>query len=105
VRIVADSNIFISAFIWGSLPVRLVESAIRGEITLYISQPIIASTTLVTPVEKLSVIASDPDDDKIIECAVAVGADAIISCGKPLAALGPVSRNQDYLVKRLAEQP
>lgn len=35
--------------------------------------------TVVEPTEKLNIILEDPDDDKFLECAVAGGADYIIS--------------------------
>jgi predicted nucleic acid-binding protein len=38
--------------------------------------------------QKLNVIADDPDDNKIIECAVAAGADVIVSGDKHLLRLG-----------------
>jgi putative PIN family toxin of toxin-antitoxin system len=128
VRIVADSNIFISAFIWGGLPARLIESAIRGEVDLYISQSIIdetmrvfrrkgfdeaalaealnyisASAAVVSPAEKLNVIENDPDDNKIIECAVAAGADVIVSGDKHLLRLGQYRGIRIMQVRELLE--
>ena len=43
-KVVPDSNILISALIWGGMPARLVESAILGEVELCVSQPIIDET-------------------------------------------------------------
>src|SRR5438093_338492 len=37
------------------------------------------SATFIIPVEALNVVTQDPDDNKILECAVAGGADYIIS--------------------------
>jgi len=42
----------------------------------------------VAPTESLAVIAEDPDDDRILECAVAADADVIISGDKDLLRLG-----------------
>lgn len=44
--------------------------------------------TTVTVTERLSVIADDPKDDKFLECAVAGGADVIVSGDKHLLRLG-----------------
>jgi putative PIN family toxin of toxin-antitoxin system len=43
---------------------------------------------LVEPSERLAVVEEDPDDDKFIECAVAAGADYIVTGNKHLLKLG-----------------
>jgi uncharacterized protein len=45
-------------------------------------------TQLVTPAQTLHVIREDPDDDRVIECAVASGSQFIISGDKHLLRLG-----------------
>ncbi len=59
---------------------------------------------LVEPGIKLSVIANDPEDDKIIECAVAARADYIVSGDKHLLSFPLISgqkiKNLIYLPKR-----
>ena len=34
---------------------------------------------MVTPTESLNVVTEDPDDDRILECAVASGSDVIVT--------------------------
>ncbi|MDQ3929042.1 MAG: putative toxin-antitoxin system toxin component, PIN family [Chloroflexota bacterium] len=45
-------------------------------------------TTIVQADQQLSVIESDPDDDRVLECAIAGGADYIVSGDKHLLGLG-----------------
>ncbi|TYO96568.1 putative toxin-antitoxin system toxin component, PIN family [Desulfallas thermosapovorans] len=44
--------------------------------------------TFITPTEKIDIVIADPDDNKIIECAVASGSSYIISGDKHLLKLG-----------------
>lgn len=88
----------------------LLQSALDGEVHVSISQPILdetlrilrdkfnwspddlrgaeatirAATHMVAPTMKLSVVKDDPDDDKIVECAVESGSEAIITHDKDL---------------------
>src|SRR5207247_1934364 len=94
-----DSNIYVSALEFGGKPMALLESALDGEVDVAISQPILdetlrvlrdkfswspdslrdaeatirAATRVVEPTIKLNVVESDPDDNKIVECAVESG--------------------------------
>ena len=43
---------------------------------------------LVTPTRRLAVVATDPDDNRVLECAVAAGAQILVSGGKDLLRLG-----------------
>ena len=57
---------------------------------------------LVSPTESLRVVADDPDDDRVLECAIAGNADAIISGDRHLLALGafqeiPILKVRDCL--------
>ena len=128
-KVVPDSNILISALIWGGMPARLVESAILGEVELCVSQPIIdetirvlrrkgldesalsealdyiiSSATVVTPFEILDVVKDDPDDNRIIECAIAAGADAIVTGDKHLLRLGQYGGIRIVRVRELLER-
>jgi putative PIN family toxin of toxin-antitoxin system len=102
VKVVADSNIYISGFLFPGQPASLLEQAIEGEIDLFISQEILDEvigvmqrprfrrtaaqvaeaqelieqmTRRVRPTIKLDVVKDDPTDNKILECAVEAGAD------------------------------
>ena len=110
-RVVVDTNVFVSSFFGGN-PRKIIELWKAGEITLCISRPIIDEYvdvlrrlglqdepeleellrlfahgfhvlfTAKTP--RLAIVEKDPDDDKFIECAVALKADVIISGDKAL---------------------
>jgi uncharacterized protein len=113
-RVVADSNQWVSAFIWGGKPLQLIELALQGEVDLAISPDILNETLevlrekftmdaegiekaeafmlraarVVTPTERLTVVQSDPDDDRVLECAVAAGADTVVSGDTDLLRMG-----------------
>jgi uncharacterized protein len=103
--VVLDTNIYISATFWEGIPYRIVQRAIRQGIRAFISQDIldeigkvlgrdfgysekeveqaISSFVLFThrvePKERISVIDEDPDDDRIVECALCAGASYIVN--------------------------
>ena len=111
-RAVPDTNILISAFLWGGNPARLLEAAIDGEVQLFISQPILDElvrvlnrkgfeakvpqildylgkiSTMVEPALTLNAVKDDPQDNHIVECAVAAKADVIITGDKDLLRMG-----------------
>jgi len=104
-KVVLDTNIYLSAIIFGGNPrhildlviIKKIESVISPAILLEISQKlsqkfkwdkektaltiktIAKANTLVYPKEKLIIIKSDKDDNKIIETAAEGKADFIIS--------------------------
>jgi putative PIN family toxin of toxin-antitoxin system len=109
-----DANVYISALQFGGGPERLLRRAIEGDIQVAISEPILTEvlrilrdefgrsqaelakfemlirgcTRLVTAKETLNVIAEDPDDDRILECAVTSGSDVIVTGDRDLLRLG-----------------
>jgi len=118
IRIVVDTNVFVSSFFGGN-PRRIVDLWKSGQVTLCLSKPIIDEYVEVlsrfglknereldellglfargfhvlfsakTP--ELHVVVEDPDDNKFIECAVALKAGFVISGDKALRAI------QDYM--------
>jgi len=118
IRVVVDTNVFVSSFFGGN-PRKIVDLWKSGQLTLCLSRPIIDEYVEVlqrlglknkrelsellslfahgfhvlfsakTP--ELHLVKEDPDDDKFIECAVALKADFIISGDKALIAI------QDYM--------
>ena len=57
-------------------------------------------------VAKLKVIAEDPDDDRVLECAVASGSDVIVTGDKDLLRRGEyegirIMRAADFLRERI----
>ncbi len=113
-RIVVDTNVFVSSFFGGN-PRRVIDLWKSGSVTLCLSQPIVdeyiavlhrlglqddkkitellalfshgfnAIFTAKTP--HLRIVVGDPDDDKFIECAVALEARWIITGDKALQAV------------------
>ncbi|MFI5088781.1 MAG: putative toxin-antitoxin system toxin component, PIN family [Terriglobales bacterium] len=104
-RIVVDTNVIVSALVFGGVPRQVLDLALTGVCSLYFSKPIQAEVerilkekfgwsreeiharartiwnlgTEVSPQVSLAVITNDPDDDRVLECAVAAEANAIIS--------------------------
>ena len=107
-RVTLDTNVYISALKFGGEPQRILNMAGVGEIEIAISEPIIAETLrvlrekfdwpadkleridtslrklcdVVTPVIKLDVVPNDPDDNIIVECAIASESEAIVTGDK-----------------------
>ena len=130
-RVVADSNVYVSAIVFGGKPMLLLEMAEEGELELFISEPILSETfrilrnkfqrtteqleadrvhlatitRSVTPTETLNVVSLDPDDDRILECAVAAGATTIVTGDRHLLGLGSfrgikIQRPAEFLGER-----
>lgn len=107
-RAVFDTNIYISAIIFGGNPRKCLELAINGEIKLYTSKAILLELAeklrdkflwdeseikdviqglgifinVATPTKNLDIIKKDPDDNRILECATGAKVDYIISGDK-----------------------
>ena len=128
-KAVLDTNVLISATLSDGPPYQILELAEDGTITSVTSPGIIEETRDVltrdrvpfaeeqvddfiekvlsvsqgvAPKTSLQVIEDDPDDDKIVECAVAAGADYIISGDSHLLSLEeydgiPVLSPADFL--------
>jgi len=105
-RVVLDTNILISAIVFGGNPRKLLEAILRGEPKLFLSDYILnelsgvlqrpkfgfppdvirsiiaelnAIGNIVTPSVRIRKIKEDPSDNRILECAVEANADYIIS--------------------------
>ncbi|MEW6059561.1 MAG: putative toxin-antitoxin system toxin component, PIN family [Actinomycetota bacterium] len=114
-RVVLDTNILISAFLFpGGAPETVFRAALEGRITLVTSPPLLAELgkvlsekfgwdarmvqeaiaqvarigTVVRPTEKVEVIAEDPADDRVLEAAVTANATVIVSGDGHLLRLG-----------------
>ena len=125
-RVTADSNQYISALLRGGKPLQLLELARSGQIELAVSDDILNEVRRVlrdkfkvpaedleeyrnqvlgfakhvTPVERLRVVMSDADDDKILECAVAAGSEIVVTGDAHLLSLGDFS---GIRIQRVAE--
>lgn len=109
-RVVVDTNIFISSF-WGGKPREIIDLWSHGDIILCISDEILKEYLEVMirlklspdkidkfivlfgekhfienikPIQNFKIIKDDPDDNMFIDCAVALKADYIISGDKHL---------------------
>ena len=119
IKLVLDTNVFVSALIsTKSNPARLLDSAgikyrlftskdILDELEDVISrkkfgfnekrietviEAILSFSEVVEPKIKLDVIEADPDDNKILECAVTCGAKYVVSGDAHLLGLGEYDR-------------
>lgn len=122
----ADSNIYISALQFGGIPLEFLNAARSGAFRLAISEAIIAEvrgvlfkkfqwsedmldeaisglrdfTQLTTSNQIVRVIKDDPDDDRVIECAIASDSHFIVSGDKHLLRL---SHYQNVRVLKVSE--
>ncbi len=104
-KVVLDTNVYFSAFSNRGVPYQLWQRALHGDYRLFISPPLMREladvlrndltwseveivaqlkllsrvASVVIPTETLNVVVNDPDDDRILECAVAGNADLIVS--------------------------
>ena len=125
-RVVADTNVLVSALQFGGKPKQLLDLAADGQVHLAISESIIAETLRVLrdkfdrgpewlaeadrqlrviarsvePTESIKAIEADPTDDRILECAVAAEAEVIVSGDTHLLSLGSF---QGISIQRVAE--
>jgi putative PIN family toxin of toxin-antitoxin system len=127
IRVVFDTNVFLSAFIFGGKPEEAFQAARRGRCLLLVSPPILAEVAqilikkfewddgdiedairtigrvaeVVKPSEKFCLL-KDEADNRILECAVAGNADFIVSGDRHLLSLKefrdiPIVRAAEFL--------
>lgn len=116
-RVVIDTNVFVSSFFGGN-PRKIIDLWKNGAITLCLSRPIVEeyvevlkrlglreaeleellrlfargfNSLYAAKTPALDIVRDDPDDNKFIECAVALHCKVIISGDKHLLAV------QDYM--------
>lgn len=128
-KVVLDTNVLISAIMFGGKSRIILEMGVRGKIRIVISHDILKElsevlidkkfklpkafiqqtihelleiTELVINTERVSVMKDDPDDNRILECALCAGAHCIISGDKHLLNLKhfrkiPIVSPNDFL--------
>ena len=115
-RVTLDSNVYISALNFGGKPLQVLELARAGQVENAISNAIITETsrilytklhwepaditdavdqildwsTYVHADYTLDVVPQDPDDNRVIECALKAGSDTIVTGDTDLLILGSV---------------
>jgi putative PIN family toxin of toxin-antitoxin system len=114
-KIVLDTNVFISSFFWGGNPRKIMERVIDGKDKLFICKEIIQEITSVMSGQKFNAsneyvtrfvhsieelanyitlsgcvqnVCRDGEDDKILECAFLAGASYIVTGDNDLLVLG-----------------
>jgi len=113
-KVVIDTNIFVSSF-FGGKPRKIIDLWKNEKITLCLSNAILDeyidvlrriglkdeyeleellslfsrgfNILFITKTPKIHIIENDPDDDKFIECAVALKADAVITGDREVLAV------------------
>lgn len=117
-RVVADTNTVVSAFLWGGIPREILNAARRQALTLYTSAALIAELEEVLGRDKFAArlarvgssvsellgdylalaqlvlptaqprVVRDPDDDRVVACALAARAEIIVTGDADLLSLG-----------------
>jgi putative PIN family toxin of toxin-antitoxin system len=130
IRVVADTNVFLSALLFGGLPGIFLDLALGGSFLL-VTSPILldeldeklrlkfklsatdaalirakleSSSEQVRPSISLSVIQDDPDDDRVLECARTGRADYIVSGDRHLLRLGTYDGTSILTVRQFLDQ-
>jgi putative PIN family toxin of toxin-antitoxin system len=104
-RIVLDTDVIVSALVFGGLPRRVFEAVESGRCEFYYSAEIESETRRVlrdrfgwdeerlhrylpalwglgervTPRRRVNAVKEDPDDNRILECALTADADLVVS--------------------------
>ena len=132
-RVIFDTNVLISALLWPKgIPARIVALARQGRIRSVTSsvlleefrrvlegkmgfstesaqeslEIVIEHSEVVIPSRRFQVIESDPDDDRVLECAVAGNADWIVTGDHHLLRLGhfqniPIVTPREFLTQSM----
>ena len=114
-RLVLDTNVLVSAIVFGGRPRDVLQTVVTGAHRLVLSPAILYElhrvligskfrypvavadhidaelrelAEIVEPETRLSVVTRDPADNRVLECAVEGRADAIVSGDRDLLALG-----------------
>ena len=104
--VVLDTNVILSAVMFGGKPRQILEAALSGTVRLFVSEPLVAELQTVLqrpkfgvgaqfvqtviselaaiaewiePTEHFEVVKDDPSDNRFIDCAVAAKADYLIT--------------------------
>jgi putative PIN family toxin of toxin-antitoxin system len=131
IGVTADTNIYISAFNFGGLPRQFLVLALERRFDLAISAPIQTEverilrdrfswteealknaafrlsrmTRLVHPTQLIDAVPADPDDNRILECAVAAQSNYIVTGDKDLLRLGSYGSTEIIKVAEFLKLP
>ena len=114
-KIVLDTNVIVSAFGWRGAPHRILLRCIRGDFRLHLSPALLEETTRVLAYPKLEfsrsqidefialiveiaavvepdfildMVAADPSDNRVLECAISAGCRYVVTGDGHLLDLG-----------------
>jgi uncharacterized protein len=113
-EVTADSNIYISALVFAGRPLQFLDAARAGIFRLAVSDALLAEvhrilrdkfrwpdedlaeaatdladfTLRVSPTQTIDAVPEDPDDNRVLECAVAAGSRYIVTGDAALLRLG-----------------
>jgi len=105
IKVVLDTNVFISALFWKGAPYQIFREILKGAILNFVSpqilkelkerllykfklplekvkeylETVVFNSKITYPKKKLNIVKKDPSDNKIIECALEAKASFIIS--------------------------
>lgn len=127
-RVTLDSNIYVSALQFGGKPLRVLQMGLDGELDIAVSEQILdetlrvlhekfnwttvdlqdagqaiqVATYRVAPTESIDAVPDDPDDNRVLECAVAGNSEVIVTGDLDLLRLGMfrairIQRAADFL--------
>lgn len=125
-KVTADTNIYISGFVFGGLPRLFIDAANAARFELAISDPIetelrrilekkfawpaadiaevlavlAGCTRRARPTQRLEAVPADPDDNRVLECAVAAGSRYLVTGDGDLLQLG---RYEGIAILRVAD--
>ncbi len=126
VRVTADSNIYVSAILFGGKPLTLLKLGHSRRVRLFISDEIIDETLgvlrekfkrsrervivaeefirtctyEVAPTERLNDVPDDEDDNRVLECAIAGGCEYVVTGDTDLLRIGSY---RDIEIVRVSE--
>ncbi len=131
-RVVLDTNVLVSAVLFGGPPRQILEGAIAGTFDCFLSLALLdelrdvlqrpkfglsaqtawtvaeelsAVCEIVSPTQRLEVIEVDPDDNRVLECALEAKVDFIVSGDTHLLQLGSYAGirivNPSYMLAQL----
>jgi len=128
-RVVADTNVFLSALLFGGLPGEFLNLALHRKFVLVTSKTLLEEldeklrgkfsvsdcdaltiraklegcASVVHPGFELKAVPDDPDDNRVLECAIAGQADFIVSGDRHLLRIGSYERIAIVSVRQFLE--
>ena len=130
-RIVLDTNVLLSAILFGGTPGRILDAWRAGRVELVMSpdivdeyvrvgerlngrypdveiQPVVAlvvqNATIVPSAPLPGAVCDDPDDDKFLACALASGTETVVSGDKKLRAVSGYERINVLTPRQLVDR-